>query len=72
MRTAAEQGRHRLGMPGLVHCIHHPEVAAALGRLRRGWLWALLSPALYPVKHSLAGLRRRAVAAQQVWSPTPA
>jgi hypothetical protein len=65
MRTAAYQGRHRLGRPGLVHCVHHPEVAAALRQYRRAWLMALLKPA----RHSLAGLRRRAVT---VWSPSPA
>lgn len=69
MRTVADQGRHRLGTPGLVHCMRHPRVAAALAELRRGWLWTLLTPA----RHSLAGLRRRAMAAaaQQAWTPLP-
>ncbi|HEY3260851.1 MAG TPA: hypothetical protein VGJ95_11400 [Pseudonocardiaceae bacterium] len=70
MRTAAHRARHRLGMPGLVHCVRHPEVAVALEEFHRGWLWALLTPA----RHSLAGLRRRAIAAaaQQAWTPRPA
>jgi len=72
MRSAVRHGRHRLHTPGLVHCVRHPEVATALEEFRRGWLWALLTPA----RHSLAGLRRRAmaVAAQQAWTPaaTPA
>jgi hypothetical protein len=70
MGSAARQGRHRLGTPGLVHCARHPEVAFALEEFRRGWLWALLTPA----RHSLAGLRRRAIAAhaKQVWTPVPA
>jgi hypothetical protein len=70
MRTAAHQGRHRLGTPGLAHCVRHLEVAIALEEYRRGWLWALLTPA----RHSLAGLRRRAIAAatQKAWTPTPA
>ena len=67
MRTAAQRGRHRLGTPGLVHCVRHPEVAFALAGLHRGWLWTLLTPA----RHSLAGLRRHAVAAatQRAWTP---
>jgi hypothetical protein len=70
MGTAAHRGRHRLGRPGLVHCVRHPEVAAALEQFDRGWLWALLTPA----RHSLAGLRRRAVAAAaaKAWTPRPA
>ena len=65
-----KQGRHRLGAPGLVHCVRHPQVALALQEYRRGWLYALLTPA----RHSLAGLRRSAVAAQiqRAWTPTPA
>ncbi len=69
MRSAARQGRHRLDTPGLVHCVRHPEVASALEEFRRGWLWTLLTPA----RHSLAGLRRRALAmaTQQAWTPLP-
>ncbi|GAA5116057.1 hypothetical protein [Haloechinothrix salitolerans] len=48
-------GRHRLGTPGLVHCVEHRPVAEALAEFRRSWFAALLVPA----KHSLAGLRRR-------------
>lgn len=51
-------GRHRLGSPGLVHCVSHPQITAALRGVHRGWLWALLIPA----RHSVARLRRRAVA----------
>jgi hypothetical protein len=67
MRTAAVRGRHRLGTPGLVHCMRHLGVASALAECHRGWLWTLLTPA----RHSLAGLRRRAMAAaaQQAWTP---
>lgn len=70
MHNPARQGRHRLGTPGLVHCVRHPEVAMALDEYHRGWLWTLLTPA----RHSLAGLRRRAVAlaAQQAWTPRSA
>jgi len=70
MRSAAHRGRHRLGTPGLVHCVRHPEVAVALEAFHRGWLWALLTPA----RHSLAGLRRGAIAAatQRAWTPRPA
>lgn len=57
--------RHRLGTPGLVHCLEHPEVSLALGEFRRGWLSALLVPA----RHSWAGLRRRALAAQRTLVP---
>lgn len=52
-------GRHRLGTPGLVHCVLHRSVADALDEYRRNWLTALIVPA----KHSLAGLKRRARAA---------
>ena len=70
MRTAAHRGRHRLGTPGLVHCVRHLEVAIALAEFDRGWFWALLTPA----RHSLAGLRRRAIAtaAAKAWTPRPA
>jgi hypothetical protein len=68
MRTAAYQGRHRLGLPGLVHCLHHPQVQANLRQSRRRWMWSVLRPA----RHSLFALRGRAVAAQQALSPTPA
>jgi hypothetical protein len=69
MRTA-HRGRHRLGTPGLVHCVCHLEVAIALAECDRGRLWRLLTPA----RHSLAGLRRRAIAAAaaQAWTPRPA
>lgn len=58
-------GRHRVGAPGLVHCLEHPEVALALGEFRRGWLSALLVPA----RHSWAGLRRRTVVPTGVLAP---
>lgn len=60
-------GRHRLGTPGLVHCVRHRHVADALEEYRRNWLTAILVPA----KHSLAGLRRRAgsAAADRAWAP---
>ncbi|MPY77790.1 MAG: hypothetical protein GEV04_04705 [Actinophytocola sp.] len=61
-------GRHRLGTPGLVHCVEHRPVAEALAEFRRSWFSALLVPA----KHSLAGLRRRARAStprERVWAP---
>jgi hypothetical protein len=67
MAASKHVGRHRLGTPGLVHCVLHRPVAEALEDYRRGWLTALLTPA----KHSLAGLRRRAHAAAQerAWAP---
>ncbi|MBA0128180.1 hypothetical protein SAMN06265360_12336 [Haloechinothrix alba] len=55
MRTR-HTGRHRLGTPGLVHCVEHRQVSDALAEHRRNWLTAMLVPA----KHSIAGLRRRA------------
>lgn len=60
-------GKHRLGTPGLVHCVSHDPVALALAEYRRTWLHALLIPA----KHSLAGLRRKAAAAaaERAWVP---
>jgi hypothetical protein len=67
MAASKHVGRHRLGTPGLVHCVLHRPVAEALEDYRRGWLTALLTPA----QHSLAGLRRRARAAAQerAWVP---
>lgn len=64
---AKHLGRHRLGLPGLVHCVEHRAVADALEDYRRNWLTALLVPA----RHSLAGLRRRAraTAREHVWAP---
>ncbi|MEU3621227.1 hypothetical protein BS329_07685 [Amycolatopsis coloradensis] len=67
MADGKHAGRHRLGTPGLVHCVLHRPVAEALAEYRRTWLSALLVPA----KHSFAGLRRRARAAalDHVWLP---
>lgn len=60
-------GKHRLGTPGLVHCVAYRPVADALAEYRRTWLSALLVPA----QHSFAGLRRRARAAalERIWVP---
>ncbi|WP_406634087.1 hypothetical protein [Amycolatopsis sp. WGS_07] len=60
-------GKHRLGTPGLVHCVSYRQVSDALEEYRRTWFSALLVPA----KHSLAGLRRRARAAalERAWVP---
>lgn len=68
MSQTRQPGRHRLGTPGLVHCIEHRPVAAALAEYRRTWLTAITVPA----KHSLAGLRRRAVQAarERAWVPS--
>ena len=67
MRNSRHEGRHRLGTPGLVHCIRHRAVAEALAEYRRGWWTAITVPA----KHTLAGLRRRAAAAaaERAWAP---
>ncbi|MDQ0382246.1 hypothetical protein [Amycolatopsis thermophila] len=67
MPQSKHTGRHRLGTPGLVHCVLHRPVAVALEEYRRTWLTALLIPA----KHSLAGLKRRARAAalERAWAP---
>jgi hypothetical protein len=64
---AKQVGRHRLGTPGLVHCLLHRPVSMALEEYRRTWLSALLVPA----KHSLLGLRRRAqlAAMERAWVP---
>ncbi|GAA5170452.1 MULTISPECIES: hypothetical protein [Amycolatopsis] len=51
---AKHVGRHRLGTPGLVHCVEHRSIALALEEYRRTWLTALLVPA----KHSLAARER--------------
>ncbi len=67
-------GRHRLGTPGLVHCVMYRQVAEALARPRTWWRQAL-APAQDAVRirsrHSLAGLRRRAVvvAMERAWVP---
>jgi len=67
MPASKHAGRHRLGTPGLMHCILHRPVALALEEYRRNWLTALLIPA----KHSLAGLRRKAAmaATERAWAP---
>ncbi|WP_189060573.1 hypothetical protein [Longimycelium tulufanense] len=54
-RRDTPRARHRLGSPGLVHCVAYPAVAAALVARQCGWWHALLVPA----RHSLAGPRRR-------------
>ena len=67
MADSKHVGRHRLGTPGLVHCVLHRPLAEALADYRRNWLSALLIPA----KHSFAGLKRKAYAAalERVWIP---
>ncbi|OXM61415.1 hypothetical protein [Amycolatopsis vastitatis] len=67
MANSKHVGRHRLGTPGLVHCVLHRPVADALADYRRTWLSTLLVPA----KHSFAGLRRkaRAAALERIWVP---
>ena len=67
MANSKHVGRHRLGTPGLVHCVLHRTVAEALADYHRTWLSALLVPA----KHSFAGLRRkaRAAALERIWVP---
>lgn len=68
MPAAPYVGKHRLGTPGLVHCVMYRPVAVALDEYRRNWFTALLVPA----KHSLAGLRRRARAAAHERAFAPA
>ena len=68
-------GRHRLGTPGLVHCMAHREVAEAVARQRMRWRDALTpahAVARIRARHSMAGLRRRAVvvAMERAWVPT--
>jgi hypothetical protein len=69
LRASRREGRHRLGTPGLVHCIEHRAVAVALAEYRRGW-WSAIT---VPARHTLAGLRRRAAAAavERAWAPAP-
>jgi hypothetical protein len=67
MSAGKHVGRHRLGTPGLVHCVLYRSVADALTEYRRTWMTALLVPA----KHSFTGLRRKAAAAalERIWVP---
>jgi hypothetical protein len=67
VRTIRHEGRHRQGLPGLVHCLEHRAVGQALVRRRRPW-WTTI---LVPARHTLAGLRRRAAAAaaERAWAP---
>lgn len=66
-RRSRPAGRHRLGAPGLVHCVEFGAVAEALAEYRRMW-WTTI---LVPARHTLAGLRRRAAAAaaERAWAP---
>ncbi|WP_370948512.1 hypothetical protein AB5J62_13290 [Amycolatopsis sp. cg5] len=67
MASSKHVGRHRLGTPGLVHCVAHRAVSLALEEYRRTWFSAMMVPA----KHSLAGLRRKAreAALERIWIP---
>jgi hypothetical protein len=67
MADSKHAGRHRLGTPGLVHCLVHRPVTVVLADYRRTWLSTMLMPA----KHSFAGLRRkaRAAALERIWVP---
>ena len=75
MASKIAVGRHRLGRPGLVHCVTHRPVADALGS-HRAWWRRLVMPAAVRLRsrHSLAGLRRRAVAMamERAWVPSAA
>jgi hypothetical protein len=64
VRMSRPEGRHRLGTPGLVHCIKHRHVVEKLAEYRRTW-WM-------QARHTLAGLRRSAAAAavQRSWAPS--
>jgi hypothetical protein len=66
-RRSRTAGRHRLGAPGLVHCVEFSAVAEALADYRRTW-WTTI---IVPARHTLAGLRRRAAAAatERAWAP---
>ncbi len=68
MAVSKHVARHRLGTPGLVHCLVHLPVAGVPADHRRTWLSTLLVPA----KHSFAGLRRkaRAAALERIWVPS--
>jgi hypothetical protein len=65
-RRDTQPGRHRLGTPGLVHCLRYHGVRVRLSAYRRV-RWA----AFMPPRHTLAGLRRRgaAAAAARAWAP---
>ncbi|GAB4587296.1 hypothetical protein [Nocardia sp. IFM 10818] len=60
-----QTGRHRLGLPGTMHCIEIPAVAAALAEHRRTWLSRLIIPA----RHSFAAMRKRSAVAAAQWLP---
>jgi hypothetical protein len=74
MAVNTATGRHRLGRSGLVHCGTHRQVATALGG-QQAWWRRVVMPARAAVRirsrHSLAGLRRRAVAMamERAWVP---
>jgi hypothetical protein len=57
MHTKAYRGRHRLGTPGLVHCVLHPEVTATLAANRRGQPTALLLSARTSISRFRRALR---------------
>jgi hypothetical protein len=63
-------GRHRLGTPGLVHCVMYRQVAESLAALS-WWRRSAGAAARIRSRHSLAGLRRRAVvvAMERAWVP---
>lgn len=63
-------GRHRLGTPGLVHCVMYRQVAESLAALT-WWRRSAGAATRIRSRHSLAGLRRRAVvvAMERAWVP---
>ncbi|MEV0687460.1 hypothetical protein AB0I35_26685 [Nocardia sp. NPDC050378] len=66
--TQHRTARHRLGMPGGVHCVELPAVAATLAEYRRSWFTALISPA----RHSFAAMRKRTSMGATYWVPAAA
>lgn len=70
MGRHSRHSRHRLGRPGLVHCLEHDSVAETLAGVRRTWFAALLAPA----RHNLSEPRRRSPVAvvRRIWAPAPA
>ncbi|MGW5316902.1 hypothetical protein [Nocardia thailandica] len=59
--------RHRLGLPGGVHCLEIPVVAAIFSERRRSWFAAWFTPA----RHA-AGARPAVSAPAPQWVPVTA
>lgn len=64
--TVSQPGRHRLGTPGLIHCVRFPRVTQLLAMRQQRWVSVLFNP----TRRGLTSPRQHSVPAERTWGPT--